>query len=71
MGMLPTDAVVWGEVSVVPRELMGTGAAMSDMERLAFGCLVLLCPSLWLSALELQALEKGFFGRGCRAALGV
>lgn len=46
--MFPADAIVWGEVSIVPRELLGTGAAMSDMERLPFGCLVLPHPSLWL-----------------------
>lgn len=56
-----------GEVTVVTRELIGTGEHRVQLPcmawgRLASGCHALFLPSLWLSALELQAPEKSFLG---------
>lgn len=77
MGMPPADAVALGRGDVATRELIGTGGPRVQLPRvvtretLASGYNALLSPSLWFSALKLQAPEKSFLGRGPPAALWV
>lgn len=70
MGMPPADAVALGRGDMATREFIGTGGpgfqlpGVVTRERLASGHNAFLSPSLWFSALKLQAPERASWGGG-------